>query len=56
MATLQTANFCMNRAMTAASPGSAPAWTRPSGLTAAMVLSLDWKVARWVTSRAVPSA
>jgi hypothetical protein len=56
MRTVQTANISMNRAMTAASPGSGPAFTSPSGLTAASTLSLDWNVARAVTSRAEPSA
>jgi hypothetical protein len=44
--TLATANLSMYRAMTAASPGSGPALTRPFASTAAYTLSFDWYVAR----------
>ena len=39
---MPTANFSMNRAMTATSPGSGPVFTSPSGVTDARTLSWDW--------------
>ena len=55
MSTVQTANFSMNRAITAASPGIGPAFTSPVGLTAAYTLSLEENCARCVTSSVEPS-